>query len=149
MLFIIPPASKIWKHLLHDVIDGNIEQPAIQCLHAHREASQGLWARFSCFSVDSALLKSLSLKLSNKTHHLQSDLGLVDQVIELSYKHWMTLLSHYEHQICRDAVWTLKVKYIKMTVLESICFAKDSSAIIWCNSFDYSHRLKARDPINR
>lgn len=48
------------------------------------------------------------------THHLQRDLGLVDQVIVLPHEQRMSLLSHYEHNICRDAVWSLKVKYSKM-----------------------------------
>lgn len=45
------------------------------------------------------------------THHLQRDLGLVDQVIMLSYEQRMTLLSHNEHNICGNAVWSLEVKY--------------------------------------
>lgn len=51
------------------------------------------------------------LSLINTTHHLQSDLHLVDQVTALSYKQGMTLLTHYEHNICRDAVWSLKIEY--------------------------------------
>lgn len=57
------------------------------------------------------------MALINITHHLQRDLGLVDQVIVLSHKQRVTLLSHYEHNICRDAVWSLKVIYSKMITL--------------------------------
>lgn len=48
------------------------------------------------------------------THHLQRDLDFVDEVTELSNKQRMTLVAHDEHNICRDAVWSLKVKYSKM-----------------------------------
>lgn len=51
------------------------------------------------------------------THHVQSDAGIVDQVTVLSSEQRMTLLSHYEHNICRDAVWSLKVKYSKMITM--------------------------------
>lgn len=57
------------------------------------------------------------MALINITHHLQRDLGLVDQVIVLSHKQRVTLLSHYEDNICRDAVWSLKVIYSKMITL--------------------------------
>lgn len=53
------------------------------------------------------IIKPVILAL-NMTYHFQRDLGRVDQVIVLSYKERMTLLSHYEHNICRDAVWSLK-----------------------------------------
>lgn len=54
------------------------------------------------------------------THHLQRDLGLVDQVIKLSNEQRMTLLSHYEHNICRNVVWSLKVKYSNMISMNSL-----------------------------
>lgn len=49
---------------------------------------------------------SVSVALS-MTHHCQRDLGLVDQVIVLSFELWVSFLSHYEHNICRDLVWAL------------------------------------------
>ena len=51
------------------------------------------------------------------THHLQGDLGLVDEVIVLSHKQKMALLSHYEHDISRDGVWSLRVKYSKLITM--------------------------------
>lgn len=51
------------------------------------------------------------------THHLQRDLGLVDEVTELSCKQMMGLLPHYEHNVCRDAVWSLQIKHNRMTNL--------------------------------
>lgn len=47
-------------------------------------------------------------------HHLQRDLGVVDQVIVFPYEQGVSLLSYYEHNICRDAVWSLKVTYRKL-----------------------------------
>lgn len=47
------------------------------------------------------------------THHLQSNFDFVDEVVVTSYKQRMGLLSHYKHNICRNAVWSLEVKYSK------------------------------------
>lgn len=65
------------------------------------------------------------------THHLQRDLHLVDQVIELSNKQRMTLLSHYEHNICRDAVWPLKVK-VRYSKMISQALSLKHSLVISC-----------------
>lgn len=51
------------------------------------------------------------------THHLQRDLHLVDQVVGLSNKQRMILLSHDEHNICRDAVGSLNIKYSRVVTL--------------------------------
>lgn len=60
------------------------------------------------------------------THHLQGDVGRVVQVIGFSHKHRVTLLSHDEHDVCRDGVWSLEVeaRYSKMVrqALSGTCF---------------------------
>ena len=48
--------------------------------------------------------------LTDTTHHLQRDLQLIDQVVHPSNEQRMSFLSHYEHNICRNVVWTLEMK---------------------------------------
>lgn len=58
--FIFHFCLNIDKHLLHNVVDGNTEQPPIKCLHIHRETSQGLCKRLSVYST-----KAESLSMTN------------------------------------------------------------------------------------
>lgn len=54
-----------------------------------------------------------------RTHHLQRDLDLVDQVVVLPDVQRMTLLSHYENNISGNLVWSLGGKYkLKPCVVE-------------------------------